>query len=101
MIAAAQDQRNTRVQAPPLGLFMLTAKARDAQGLARLQGHLLDRPITDYGDLLQWKRVVFTADRPAFHGLGNGVVLSHRQKRTDERRAGKECVSSCRSRWYQ
>src|SRR3546814_11194462 len=99
MIAAAQDQRNTRVQAPPLGLFMLAVKARDDQGLARLQGHLLDRPITVYGDLLQLKRVVFTAESHGFQGLVNGVVVSHRQQISEERRVGKECVRKCRYRW--
>src|SRR3546814_2558513 len=52
--------------------------------------------------------VVFTfqsiAD-PAFKGdpalaqLMQGVVVTARDARSEERRVGKECVSTCRSRW--
>src|SRR3546814_18471499 len=33
----------------------------------------------------------------AFEGFG--LVGLHAQRRTDERRVGKECVRTCRSRW--
>src|SRR3546814_2642406 len=39
----------------------------------------------------------------AFAGLGGGLAMDGRYKpvveRSEERRVGKECVSTCRSRW--
>src|SRR3546814_15105789 len=39
----------------------------------------------------------------ALIGIGIGVILApalqHLQHRSEERRVGKECVSTCRSRW--
>src|SRR3546814_1880224 len=35
-------------------------------------------------------------------GLANGSLVEyHFHKRSEERRVGKECVSTCRSRWSQ
>src|SRR3546814_4358491 len=31
--------------------------------------------------------------------LGEGTALARRDERSEERRVGKECVSTCRSRW--
>src|SRR3546814_16403912 len=31
----------------------------------------------------------------------NGIVDFHEENRSEERRVGKECVSTCRSRWSQ
>src|SRR3546814_5895944 len=33
------------------------------------------------------------------HGTGTVVVGINRRQRSEERRVGKECVSTCRSRW--
>src|SRR3546814_11803730 len=30
---------------------------------------------------------------------GQGVLLTEKRSRSEERRVGKECVSTCRSRW--
>src|SRR3546814_15636675 len=32
-------------------------------------------------------------------GMGEGVVSAQRIERSEERRVGKDCVSTCRSRW--
>src|SRR3546814_20865770 len=33
------------------------------------------------------------------HELGQSLRMAHRPYRSDERRVGKECVSTCSSRW--
>src|SRR3546814_4451385 len=32
-------------------------------------------------------------------GIGHGIAIFEAQHRSEERRVGKECVSTCRSRW--
>src|SRR3546814_20219159 len=39
------------------------------------------------------------ADAVAMHGFVVGEVVGARRPRSEERRVGEECVSTCRSRW--
>src|SRR3546814_16439965 len=39
------------------------------------------------------------SDNPALHALTWALGRWENGKRTEERRVGKECVSTCRSRW--
>src|SRR3546814_10960400 len=47
----------------------------------------------------------FDTQHPLREGLGTYIILDHVQRaaraglRSEERRVGKECVSTCRSRW--
>src|SRR3546814_12440156 len=49
------------------------------------------------GDLPEAKARVLYAVQPPFHK----ALLAGRTTRSAERRVGKECVSTCRSRWSQ
>src|SRR3546814_11005800 len=80
--------------------------AREA-GFTNVQGYLLRRPMTDdkvsklmaehhSGDHLQ-----SPAHQPEAPRISAGEHESATQRRSDERREGKACVSPCRSRWSQ
>src|SRR3546814_11265688 len=58
------------------------------------------------GRVVEYMPMVSEAIDQASHKVGNVVVLQREQKpaelkpgRSEERRVGKECVSTCRSRW--
>src|SRR3546814_9646549 len=53
---------------------------------------LLDRDAMMRGRRLQFRQIAAGIDEGALHRLGA-------PQRSDERRVGKECVSTCRSRW--
>src|SRR3546814_10995918 len=40
-----------------------------------------------------------TFDQAAKHGIADLFVMDRERCRSEERRVGKECVSTCRSRW--
>src|SRR3546814_15558838 len=47
-----------------------------------------------YWDLLRWKRAESVINQPV-----RGWDVGQIETRSEERRVGKECVSTCRSRW--
>src|SRR3546814_20536526 len=78
--------------------------------LARYRGFHLDRGLVGHhvGELLVLLDRVADLDVPLDDlGLGNAFadvgqlefVARHGRSRSEERRVGKECVSTCRSRW--
>src|SRR3546814_12916937 len=70
-----------------------SAAASDAQDRAGgVGGGIGEQPEHRLGDLLRLRR---TADR---HGGRNLVETVRHAGRSEERRVGKECVSTCRSR---
>src|SRR3546814_17126653 len=52
-----------------------------------------------YGPVAEWKRIVLTAHRSGKLRDELAGIVEHSQDRSEERRVGKECVSTCRSRW--
>src|SRR3546814_21032479 len=50
-----------------------------------------------FSKLKNWRRVATRYDKTAESYLGFVTIAS--VKRSEERRVGKECVSTCRSRW--
>src|SRR3546814_2344200 len=49
---------------------------------------------------LEWQRRALHGRRPRLRRpIGNHHTDTGRQYRSEERRVGKECVSTCRSRW--
>src|SRR3546814_7365513 len=62
----------------------------------RIGGGGVDQPVQDIGSL---------ADRCRDHlGCERRILIGHMAvslERSEERRVGKECVSTCRSRWSQ
>src|SRR3546814_17683395 len=86
----------------------------DLQGLAVGQGELFGEGLGHAGEpeggeafvgvmdehaVISWwsVEVVLAADVGVPDGIGVGGGV--RQERSEERRVGKECVSTCRSRW--
>src|SRR3546814_21012131 len=73
--------------------------ARSLLPLIVLMGKANDRPVGlqgSYGVWVTWLHL--EPKRP--HGVGSSqATRSFRQGRSDERRVGNECVSTCRYRW--
>src|SRR3546814_15383554 len=70
----------------------------DAAGIHRLLHHRLVR-----GALPFAAHLADALDQALQRGLDFAVVMISMQKlvqRSEERRVGKECVSTCRSRWW-
>src|SRR3546814_12686577 len=65
--------------------------------------HLAEAEILDLNDLGKRRRIVNLGDRHVRRTDPRLVIGLHRgfpaQMRSDERRVGKGCVSTCRSRW--
>src|SRR3546814_14610220 len=56
---------------------------------------LIDERIAVFGPLLDRRIIVVAGELPDIGDRAVAVV----QERSEERRVGKECVSTCRSRW--
>src|SRR3546814_2352279 len=56
--------------------------------------------VIDYPDTAEWREAA-REDHPADEAgrPAHSFVTLVRKKRSEERRVGKECVSTCRSRW--
>src|SRR3546814_15041120 len=80
---------------PDLNKFL-----RNAEG--KPFGHIFDENVRAYqGSVEVNKGIKDTLENPGaedFWWLNNGVTILA-QERSEERRVGKECVSTCRSRW--
>src|SRR3546814_13633716 len=53
--------------------------------------------LSDYAAVAATVEATRTLGRPQLAGLVNAIL--RRWQRSEERRVGKECVSTCRSRW--
>src|SRR3546814_3225160 len=71
----------------------------DLQLLRRIVQNLLSNAIkyTDSGSILLGARRRGETLGIEIHDTGPGIAAEHH--RSEERRVGKECVSTCRSRW--
>src|SRR3546814_9782000 len=69
------------------------------RGIGRI-GVLKEGPV-DAGRQLAvlLQRIDLRAERALGAFLGGDIDLGRRRQRSEERRVGKECVSTCRSRW--
>src|SRR3546814_19761104 len=69
------------------------------RGVAQLADAVVERPLAapDAAEVEAQCREA-ARDEALVHRLGDAVV--HRAARSEERRVGKECVSTCRSRWW-
>src|SRR3546814_14222558 len=74
--------------APTTAASPCTTKAEERHALVRLQLYLLDDGSDDAGT----HGTATFANREA-------QAFFHGDRRSEERRVGKECVSTCRSRW--
>src|SRR3546814_18966934 len=96
----SSDVCSSDLHAPSYEKFRFLAKLntirlREADGsLRRLTAEELGRAVTDFG--LAGKSVTWNAVAKKL-GLPKGVFFDG--IRSEERRVGKECVSTCRSRW--
>src|SRR3546814_19718769 len=74
--------------------FNWTAAARHPQNGLRYSGEGNGRRIKAWDTRQQIFGTFHIRQRPVI-----GIGLTPRQPRSEERRVGKECVSTCRSRW--
>src|SRR3546814_11091660 len=83
-------------------LFPYTTLFRAAEHLLGLGTDRRDRAVARAGTVLAHRdhgRLVEHDALPADEDEGVGRAEVDRQVRSEERRVGKECVSTCRSRW--
>src|SRR3546814_17159480 len=74
---------------------MAASVAFAAVGGTMAYDHLAGRISTDHGEV----RRIALEDGSVVMLNGNSAVQVRYQDRSEERRVGKECVSTCRSRW--
>src|SRR3546814_18305091 len=78
-----------------LGVF---AKSDPAQASANLEYHVQPLSLDKFGDPLH-RFPAFTASVCNLRPTSRGEVHITSADRSEERRVGQECVSTCRSRW--
>src|SRR3546814_16915427 len=99
------------VEQTPVDSYMIEYREPTANGR---RGRLVGCCLTDrQGDGLSMIYSFFDAQHALREGLGTYIILDHIERaaraglpyvslgywRSEERRVGKECVSTCRSRW--
>src|SRR3546814_10985863 len=82
-------------QAPGGGIHITAQDAETAVVASRLSGRVSLSALLRVHDLSP----ILGAHAPVPRPAGEEPLLTTRTPRSEERRVGKECVSTCRSRW--
>src|SRR3546814_16777461 len=83
---------------PLAGAFLAVLAAASREFRGALQGFVLQR-LQGLGEGLAHVRAALRIDQPVLLHQVQGLGHVRLHPRSEERRVGKECVSSCRSRW--
>src|SRR3546814_10731323 len=87
----------TGVQTCALPISVIYLEISAAEGIRRTTGSA--RPLLAGDDPAAKYRSLMEQRVPLFREVATMRVNTNRRNRSEERRVGKECVSTCRSRW--
>src|SRR3546814_18295321 len=100
MSIEAAEGVDTGISAADRARTIQVAVARDAQPADLVQpGHIFPVQAVRGGVLVRAGHTEAGCDLTGLAGLIPAAVICEILKRSEERRVGKECVSTCRSRW--
>src|SRR3546814_19774410 len=83
-----------------VGATKIHRKFWPEMAIEQIIGAVLERAIKAWKvETLQQRRALGVGPQPIDHLFGRHHQFEQRRKRSEGRRRGKECVSTCRSRW--